>query len=152
MRLSVDPPDLSTYPFNFLFAVNIMARQEVWLIADNGSADKMVKLHQLKNLASTDIAIRQWYLFSNFDIFTQTAKCIGNAFNQLENCLLKTIQERPRPPHSIVFVLGDEFLHDRKLGQNAENLYQVLFQMAKQLKRQVNTYCDQLPGKGQAAE
>lgn len=124
-----------------------MARQEIWLIADNSSADKMVKLHQLKNLSSTDMAIGQWYLFSNFDIFTQTAKCIGNAFNQLENCLLKSMNERPRPPHSVVFILGDEFMDDKKLSLVPENLHQVLYRMVKQLKRRIEEYVDQLPGK-----
>lgn len=124
-----------------------MARDEIWLIADNDSADKMVKFHQLRNLASTDMALGQWYIFSCFDTFTQTAKCIGNAFSQLENCLLKTMSERPRPPHSIVFILGDEFMNDRKLCTNPDNLAKLLFRMLKQLKRQVQVYTEQLPVK-----
>lgn len=124
-----------------------MARHEIWIISDNDGADKMLKFHQLKNLADTDLAIRQWYLFAHFDTYTQTAKSTGNAFSQLENCLLKTMQERPRPPHSIVFILGDEFLDDRKLSQNPDHLYYVLHKMAKQLKRQVLEYVDKLPDK-----
>lgn len=107
----------------------------------------MVKFHQLKNLAATDLALAQWYIFANFDTFTQTAKCNGNAFQQLESALLKTFKERIRPPTLIVFLLGDSLLDDSILNFNANNLYQVLFTMCKQLKRQVANYIEALPNK-----
>lgn len=130
-----------------VFVVNIMAREEIWIVADNDSADKMVKFHQLKNLASSDLAIAKWYLFSNFDTFTQTARDFGNAFQQLERGLLNAMKERNRPPTSIIFLLGDSFLDDSKLSLNPCNLYTVIYAMLKQLKHQVRTYTEILPNK-----
>lgn len=124
-----------------------MARHEIWIIADNDSADKMLKLHQLKNVAPSDADISQWYLFSAFDIFTQTAKAVGNCFQQLERGLLKTMQERPRVPHSIIFILGDSLLEDAELCWNPNNLAMVLHSMFKQLKRQMYNFIDMLPQK-----
>lgn len=124
-----------------------MAREDLWIIADNHSVDKMVKFHQLKNLASTDLALGQWYLFSHFDIHSQTAKAFGNAFQQLERGLLNTMKERPRPPHSIILLLGDSLLTDKVLSFNPQNLFVVLHGMLKQLKCQVKTYIDLLPTK-----
>lgn len=131
------------------FTVNIMARNEMWIIADNDSADKMVKFHQIKNLAASDARIQKWYIFCAFDTYTQTAKDIGNVFQQLERGLLKTMTERPRAPHSIIFLLGDALLDDKKLGYNSKNLRDVLMQMCKQLKRTTMTYVDMLPAKAQ---
>lgn len=124
-----------------------MARHEIWIIADNDSADKMLKFHQLKNLSMTDEETAKWYIFAAFDTFTQTAKSIGNAFQQLECGLLKSLEERPRPPHSIIFLLGDSFMNDNKLCLNTSNLEAVLYAMLKQLKRVVWTYIDSIPNK-----
>lgn len=124
-----------------------MAREDIWIIADNDSADKMVKLHQLKNLASTDLAVGQWYIFSHFDIFTQTAKPMGNIFQQIERGLLNAMRERVRPPTSIVFLIGDSLLNDEKLSFNSQNLYIVLHSIFKQLKNQVRNYTELLPWK-----
>lgn len=107
----------------------------------------MVKFHQLKNLAATDLALGQWHLFSNYDTFTQTAQDIGNSFQQLERGLLKTMRERNRTPCSILLLLGDSLLEDEKLLYNPQNLFTVLHSMFKQLKSQVKTYVDLLPDK-----
>lgn len=132
---------------SFPISANIMARNEIWIIADNDNADKMVKFHQLKNMTTSDLVLAQWYIFTSFDIFTQTATSIGNAYQQLERGLLKTMQERPRPPHSIIFLLGDSFLDDRTLATVPNNLFIVLNQMMKQIRRQVDSYADMLPDK-----
>lgn len=129
------------------FTANIIAREEIWIIADNDSADKMIKFHQLKNLTSSDLVLAQWYIFASFDIYTQTASSIGNAFQQLERGLLKTMEERIRPPHSIIFILGDSLLDDKQLNFVPENLFAVLSRMLRQLKQQVNNYVELLPGK-----
>lgn len=133
----------------FLFAARIMAQEEVWIIADNDSTDKMVKFHQLKNLVSLDLALAQWYLFANFDTYTQTASATGNAFQQLERGLLNAMRERDGTPHSILFILGDSFLEDEKLLYNPQNLYTVLLAMCKQLRNQVRNYTEILPTKTQ---
>lgn len=124
-----------------------MAREEIWIIADSDNADKTLKLHQLKNLAVSDIRIEKWYLFSAFDIVTQTAKPIGNAFQQIENGLLKTMGERPRLPHSVIVLLGDSFLDDRKLHLNKNYLFDVLHHLFRQLKRQIDKLTELLPQK-----
>lgn len=124
-----------------------MARQELWIIADNDNADKTLKLHQLKGLSTSEITIASWYIFSSFDITTQTSKAIGNAFQQIENGLLKTMSERPRLPHSIIILLGDSFLNDTKLCYNPNNLFEVLHCMFRQLKRQVLKFTELLPQK-----
>lgn len=119
----------------------------MWIIADHDSADKMVKFHQLKNLSMTDDQTAQWYIFAAFDTFTQTASNIGNVFQQLERGLLKTIAERPRVPHSIIFILGDSLLDDFQLMWNPFNLEAVLRAMFKQLNRVTQIYMDTIPGK-----
>lgn len=130
-----------------LIAVNPLARHELWIISDSDSADKMLRLHELRNLASTDKNFEQWYIFKNFDLFTQTPKPFVNALVELEMGLHKTLQTRKRLPHSIVFILGDSLLEDDKLNQYQLHLRQVLSEMCKQLKKQMVKWITLLPHK-----
>lgn len=127
--------------------MGVRARNEIWIISDNNNADKMMKFHELKNSSNTDLSLASWYIFEAFDTHIQTANSIGNAYQQLERCLNKTLEERDRVPHSIIFLLGDQFLNDKKLMYNTDNLRQVLMSLCKQLKWLIQTYISYLPNK-----
>lgn len=131
----------------FLFAVNPMAHNELWIIADADNADKMLKFHELRNLATTEKQYEQWYLFKNFDIITQTAKHFGNTLVELEMGLNKTLQDRRRAPHSELLLVGDSILEDEVLAHCHFHVKHVLMELCKQMKRMMQKWVSFLPSK-----
>lgn len=128
-------------------AVNPMARQDLWIIADADSADKMLKLHELRNLASTDKDIELWYMFKHFDILSQSAAHYGNSLIELETGLNKMLSVKKRPPHSIVFLIGNSILNDELLTRCPSHLRHVLSELCRQLKRMMQKWVSFLPNK-----
>lgn len=127
--------------------MNPLARQEIWIIADADSADKMLKFHELRNLAATHKNFEQWYLFKNFDIFTQSASHYGNALIELELGLNKTLSVRKRAPHSIILLIGDSILEDDILSSCPGNVRHVLSEVCNQVKRMMQKWISFLPAK-----
>lgn len=117
----------------------------MWIISDYDSSDKMMRFHQLKQMAKTDSCYAEWFMFNNYDIFTHTSTNTGLQTTQILNALTSMLNSYRRLPAIIVVVMGDKLMHDKVLLE--QDLGDVLHNLCKRLIRQVESWLEKIPAK-----
>lgn len=124
-------------------AVNPQARQDLWIVADADSSDKMFRFHQIKELSKTEKHYGNWYIFRNFDVFSHTSTATALQLTQIINAVIAMLNSYRRLPAILLIVMSENLMHDKLLS--AHDLRAALRTLCRTIIQTVESWIDGLP-------